>query len=87
MEYLMNPEVRDRIYARAEEALRFEVTQFDICSRCGNPIYYGPRTEKTFRKNDVSSYDHIWRHVDTEHRKCGIGIPKANPRSQKKHAL
>lgn len=81
MEYLMEPEVRDRINARAEKTLKFKVTRFDVCSKCGHKIYFGPRTEKSFRKNDVSSHDQTWRHFDTEHKKCGVGIPKAEPRS------
>lgn len=79
MEYLMDPKVRDSILTRAEKTLKFKITKFGVCSRCEHAIYYGPRTEKSFRKNDNSSYDHIWRHVDTEHHKCGVGIPKAMP--------
>jgi hypothetical protein len=55
----------------------------DTCVECGNPIYYGPRTDRTFRPNDPSSREKIWRHVDTEHRKCA-GRYKAWPVSNQR---
>lgn len=49
----------------------------DICVECGKPIYYGPRIKT--RLNDGSRLEKIWRHVDTEHRKCAGRTPYAWP--------
>jgi hypothetical protein len=47
------------------------------CSNCGKSLYFGPRIKTRTVKR--SGRDKIWRHVDTEHRKCAGRMPVATP--------
>jgi hypothetical protein len=53
----------------------YENMPIGICENCGKPIYFGPR----ITTNIVPKYEKVWRHMDTEHKKCFGTIPNAWP--------